>query len=231
MPIPQRQAENYPKTAKERVYSVMREWIVDGTLKPNEKIYDKEIADYFSVSRTPVREAFQMLAEQRLIVISPGKESRVAPVDSIAVRESYEILAALEALAVQFALRRCSPSALEGLKENTEILKRSISSGDARGAKETDRLFHEAILTLAGNDFLSRFCDTLETHVARMEYQFFSRCDASDLLMLSVNEHEQIISAIETGDEAAAMKAMSENWLHTIPYIETAFSAEWTGTD
>lgn len=220
MPIPKQQPDSFPKTAKERVYSVMREWIVDGTLKPEEKIYDKDIAEYFSVSRTPVREAFQMLAEQQLIIISPGKESRVSSIDPKSIKEAYEILASLEAIAIKYATANISPSELSALKETTEALKRAMSDGDAKSANAADHQFHETILKLSGNTFLYRFCDALETYVSRMEYQVFSGQGITELLPQSLQEHEQMISAIEAGDEALAMKAMSENWLHTISHIE-----------
>ena len=74
MPIPKQVSYEAPKSAKMRIYEALREWIIDGTLQPGEKILDSEISQYFSVSRTPVREAIQMLAEQKLIEIRPGKE-------------------------------------------------------------------------------------------------------------------------------------------------------------
>ena len=81
MPIPLKTEPQVPQTARQRVYSQLKKWIVNGTLTPEEKISDLELANYFSVSRTPVREAMQLLADQRLIQIFPGKESRVAPID------------------------------------------------------------------------------------------------------------------------------------------------------
>ena len=81
MPIPKMPSKSVPLTAKERIYSELKEWIVDGTLKEREKLSDREIANYFSVSRTPVREALQLLSEQKLVSIYPGRESLVAPAD------------------------------------------------------------------------------------------------------------------------------------------------------
>ena len=55
MPIPKQAPYEAPKSAKMRIYEALREWIIDGTLQPGEKILDSEISQYFSVSRTPVR--------------------------------------------------------------------------------------------------------------------------------------------------------------------------------
>ena len=73
MPIPVKTPLEKQKTAKERIYIQLREWIINGTLQPEEKISDQEISQYFSVSRTPAREAIQMLADQKLVEIYPGK--------------------------------------------------------------------------------------------------------------------------------------------------------------
>ena len=53
MPIPVKTPLEKQKTAKERIYIQLREWIINGTLQPEEKISDQEISQYFSVSRTP----------------------------------------------------------------------------------------------------------------------------------------------------------------------------------
>ncbi len=220
MPIPALKTNLFPKTAKERVFSVMREWIIDGTLKPGEKIFDKEIAEYFAVSRTPVREAFQMLAEQKLIIVSPGKESRVTDIDPVSARQSYELLSVLEPVAVRYAMSNMTDEALRILEDSTKKLKEAIDSGDPRKANEADHMFHQKVLEMSGNDFLMQFCETLETHVARVEIHYFSHQDILEMLPASVIEHEAIIGAIKNENAEEACRVMAENWNNTIPYIE-----------
>ena len=220
MPIPETKTDYFPKTAKDRVFMGVREWIIDGTLRPGEKIFDKEIADYFSVSRTPVREAFQMLEEQKLIMVSPGKESRVAEIDPVSVKQSYELLSVLEPIAVKYAIHHITPESITVLDNCTANMKNALNIGEPKKANEADHLFHETILQLSGNDFLHQFCTTLEAHVTRTEIHFFSHQDISEILPSSVKEHEMIIEAMKNGDEEKACSVMSDNWRNTIPYIE-----------
>ncbi len=220
MPIPKTKSDFYPKTAKDRVFSEMKEWIVSGTLRPGEKIFDKEIAEYFSVSRTPVREAFQMLEEQKLITVSPGKESRVTEIDPETVKQSYELLSVLEPIAVKYAMPHLTPEAFDILTQSTEDLREAIRSGSAREANEADSVFHDTILQLSGNDLLRQFCTTLEVHITRTEIHFFSDRDVSEMLPASVKEHERIIEAMKSGDVEEACRVMADNWKNTIPYIE-----------
>ena len=81
MPIPAEQKPVVRTTARERVYKTLQQWIVNGTLLPEERLNDVELAQYFSVSRTPVREALQMLAEQKLVKMVPSSGTFVAPID------------------------------------------------------------------------------------------------------------------------------------------------------
>lgn len=221
MPIPEKKTDDAPKTARERVYSTVRDWIIDGTLLPGEKIFDKDIAEYFLVSRTPVREAFQLLEDQKLLVISPGKESRVAPIDILKTTQSYEILANLETLALRYAMPNFTKETCSSLSRINRELLLAIKAGDARKASELDRRFHELILKLSGNDFLLNFCFVLEVHVARVEILYFSaQKNKLESLIPSVNEHDEIISAVEKGDVSLAEQAMKKNWLNTISLLE-----------
>ena len=92
MPIPVKK-ESLPRTtAKERIYTTLRQWIIDGTLEPDERLNDVELAQYFAVSRTPVREALQLLREQKLVNVVPSSGTYVAPIDLQDMRYVYELL-------------------------------------------------------------------------------------------------------------------------------------------
>ncbi len=64
MPVPSQKKSIERLSAKERIYQTIRDWIIEGVLEPNEKLSDIELSEYFAVSRTPVREAFQLLEAQ-----------------------------------------------------------------------------------------------------------------------------------------------------------------------
>ena len=68
MPIPERPQALQRQSAKSVVYQTVCDWIITGVMKPGEKILDSELASYFNVSRTPVREALQLLQNQKLLM-------------------------------------------------------------------------------------------------------------------------------------------------------------------
>ena len=92
MPLP----ESVPKVsrtlAREDAYGKLRGWIIDGTLKPDEGLNDREIGAALGVSRTPVREALRRLEDEGLVVTASNRWTRVAALDLTQAVESYPII-------------------------------------------------------------------------------------------------------------------------------------------
>ena len=218
MPIPVKQAAEERLTAKALVYKTLREWIVDGTLQPGEQIFDQEIAKYFSVSRTPVREAMQLLADQKLIEIQPGKESRVAAFDYEEIEKSYVILAELHVLALQFAWNSLTQEDIRKMEEVNEALKSRKNLADQHKAQSLDKEFHDTIVGKAGSVFLQSFTDMLHIQVLRIENLYF---EEESNYEESWKVHEKILQAVKEKNEEAACAAMRENWLRTIALVKT----------
>nr|MDH3161656.1 GntR family transcriptional regulator [Bacillus licheniformis] len=106
MPIPKNYTPQVRLSAKEKAFHQLRRWIVDGTLEPGEKVTDVDLAEALGVSRTPVREALQLLESQGFVEMKPGKETKITlihPDDALAV---YPPLAHLQALAAELAAAR-----------------------------------------------------------------------------------------------------------------------------
>lgn len=211
MPIPQKKTVEAPRSAKLRIYEELKKWIVDGELQPGEKIYDSEIARYFSVSRTPVREAIQLLADQKLVEVFPGRESRVSEIGIVDVDQIYKMLGELHALALEFAFPAVDGKVIKQLKQINEKILNAVKSGARKDARAYDQEFHEVFFTLASNDFLTSFAGTLESHIDRIENIYYEKLGGRKD---SVQGHEAVISALENGELNGAKEAVRRNWLH-----------------
>ena len=214
MPIPVKKKEEKPQTAKERVYAAVREWIIDGTLQPGEQILDQEIAEYFSVSRTPVREAIQMLADQKLVEIQPGKATRVTKISLEEAMSNYRVAAELSAMALEMAYPKLTAAVLDELQQIDHDFSIAGRSRNVKAAEALDAQFHHRIFELAGNYFLGEFASILESHSQRVENLYFSQNDE-----LSFQSHQDILRALRQKDLPAAKSAMRHNWLHTVELI------------
>ncbi len=217
MPIPKKSSPEPPKSAKMRVYEVLRDWIIDGTLQPGEKILDSEISEYFNISRTPVREAMQMLSDRKLIEVFPGKGSIVTSPGAINIEQIYRILAEMHCLALEFAWPSIDASAVSELKQLNRRLKDSAQKQDHKDCRLADYQFHNVFVRLAGNPFIGDITDVLSSHVARLENIYFgSRPDVTE----SARIHDEIIAALEENDPETARQKMHLNWMHTVDVLK-----------
>jgi DNA-binding GntR family transcriptional regulator len=207
-PTPQLSAGPLPRISfRDRVYEIIQAAIVSGEFTPGMQIRDVDIAKSLGVSRTPVREALQRLADDGLVITTPGAVTRVAG-DFGAVRDIYPIVGALHALAVRRAGPELSAADLTELREANAAFKRAVDGGDVTAALAADDAFHGVVLRRAGNPELDRTLSRLMPHIRRLQLMQFSSVHARE----SIRQHAIIVKACRNRDFADAAAAMEENW-------------------
>ena len=199
MPIPKKNKPFIRENARDRILHQLYQWLVDGTLKPEERIYDEELSEYFNVSRTPVREALQILNQKHLVEVLPSKCTRVAP-----------LYANLQCIALKFAFPKVNQEFVVKLKELNDKLMCAFSTQSSQAIQSADRDFHWAIINLADNKYLSDMIEELEIHIYRAENYFFAYKERS---LQSVSDHKKIIQALAENDLESAVELMYQNWL------------------
>ena len=218
MPIPEEITPSELLISKADIYEALKQWIIEGKLAPGEKILDTEIASHFHVSRTPVREVLQLLEMQKLVKSFPGKATVVTEIEKENIEQWYLPMTVLQKLAVKIAAEKTTSEdicILQSLNQHfeTEIEHRS----SIMGLLNADKAFHEYILHIADNAYISDFCETLWIHIQRLEYNFFRETTA---LSESVSDHEKIIEAFARRDGFSASLAMKNNWDNTVIQIQ-----------
>lgn len=209
MPIPAEQKPMVRTTARERVYKTLQQWIINGTLLPEERLNDVELAQYFSVSRTPVREALQMLAEQKLVTTVPSSGTFVAPIDTKDLTYVYELLNGLQCYAIDLGIGRMTEDIAKDMHRVNDTFLQWASKGEAGEAITADWNLHHRIAELSENPYLISYTEQLMLQAHRNEIHFFkTHVDPQH----SFDAHNRIISALECGDAAAAKAAVCENW-------------------
>ncbi|MDQ0340702.1 DNA-binding GntR family transcriptional regulator [Caldalkalibacillus uzonensis] len=211
MPIPKDYRSPIQMTAKEKAFNQLQRWIIDGTLEPGEKLYDAEIAEALGISRTPVREALQLLEAQGFVKMHRGRETKVTEVSKEDVLKIYPPLATLQALAAEEAVNVIQEKQIEELKDLNKLYEQAIHSGQPYQAMEIDEAFHHLIVDTADNPYISDFIAILQLHSRRFKYIFLKQPSAST--SSSIKEHELIIGALEERDKEKAALAMRQNWL------------------
>ena len=113
-------------TAQQHVYSYVREQILSGSYVGGTQLDPAKIASALNVSRMPVREAFRQLDAEGLIVIRPNRGATVISLTPFEVEELFEMRAALEVLALRYAIPELTADAvseLEALKERMDRVR------------------------------------------------------------------------------------------------------------
>lgn len=210
MPIPENFASPDRMSAKERAYTQIQRWIIEGTLGPGEQLYDAELAEVLAVSRTPIREALQLLEVQGLVSMQPGRETRVTSIHKEDLKKMYPTLAALYALAAESAEPLITAEQLEGLKALNVKFAQAID-GQPFQAMEHDEQFHHLIVAAAENTYVDSFSSSLQIHIRRFKYVFLN--ETVTATHSSVEEHAAIIAALEQRDGETAARLMKQNIL------------------
>ena len=206
-------------TVKNQIYENLKQWIIEGTLKPGEKLSDVDIATRFHVSRTPVREALQQLEMQKLIKSYPGKATIVTEVENDHIEKWYLPMISLQELAATIAIEKVTQEQIDHLKRLSEVFSSLVrSKADAIELQQADQDFHNYILQIAGNEYIIDFCNTLWIHIQRLEHRFFQK---TMTLEESVFDHEELIRDFEMRDAFAISILTKNHWERTAMEINS----------
>ena len=225
MPIPSKVAAFKRQSAKMKIYLTLRDWIINGTMQPGERLNDAELADCFSVSRTPIREAIQMLETQKLVTVIPNKLTVVSEIEIGQLEKLYQPLAHLQALGAQICCQQMTSGQLQELIQIDRSIRSSIDTGDVNATLQRDVDFHSKILKIADNEYIEQFSDTLMMHIQRLEYCYFKK---GDIPLNSFASHQGILRAFQMRDPDAAFQATLENWLSTMYRYEAKMESDGT---
>jgi DNA-binding GntR family transcriptional regulator len=211
MPIPTDYKGTVQQSAKERAFDQIQEWIIDGTLLPGEKLNDFELARAINVSRTPIREALQLLSQQGFVTMKPGVATYVNEIDAKDVVKILPPLSALQALAAELATENVSKEDIQKLQIINKEFQHAIETEDFYGALKQDEQFHKIIVDVCDNEYISNVVSMFQAHVRRLFFQ-----KSIILSTNSVNEHEELIAALEEKDSEKAAIIAKKNWLRPV---------------
>lgn len=184
----------------QRLRQAIEDEIVDGVLRPGDRLDECQLAARFGVSRTPIREALLQLAVTGLIEVKPRRGALVSTPEPARLFEMFETMAELEAACGRLAARRLTEAHQSALVAALDACR--VAAGEGTEAYYAENaVFHAVIYRASGNGFLCEQALTLSRRLApfrRIQLRVRHR------LRQSLAEHEGVVAAILAGDEAAA---------------------------
>lgn len=187
---------------------MIRAAILDGRFAPGDRLKEIELAEMLGISRTPVREAFLVLAAQGLLILSKGRGVTVRSYTPDEMRRNYEMRARLEAYSSRLAAGNMSA---EQITEARASIKRmhDQAPSDVTGLVRENTRFHNLILQATNDDRLAfMVTGLLELPFAYKSLYWSNETKGSTV---SARFHERVLDAIEAGDADTAERTMYEH--------------------
>ncbi|HEY4201135.1 MAG TPA: GntR family transcriptional regulator [Devosiaceae bacterium] len=199
------------------IYQSVRERIVAVEMQPGDKISENELAQLHGVSRTPVREAMQRLADEGLVEIFPQSGTFVARIPYEELPEAMVIRKALENTTATIAAGRATRSQILTLASIIEQQREAAAASDRSAFHRADELFHAKLAEIAGYPGIWRLVLQVKTQVDRFRQLTLI---LPRRMFAVIEEHEQVLRAIEKADPQAAAEAMMHHLDSVLPAVE-----------
>jgi DNA-binding GntR family transcriptional regulator len=191
-----------PKTITTQAMEQIRQLIFDGELAAGSDHLESELAERLGMSRTPVREATLMLAQQGLLEVRPRKGVRISALSLKDMEEIYSILTELESLSAEEAAKAGYDDAdLQKLGAAIEAMDEALQREDREAWADADDAFHAELVKLGGNKRIQSIVSMMSNQVRRARaLTLFMR----PLPLKSNEDHRAVYDAIRGGDAQTA---------------------------
>ena len=175
--------------------------IIDGTLRPGERVVERALAERFGLSRSPVREAVRALIYEGFLVAQSPRQIVVRRLSRKDVEELYDVREGIETMSTGLAARNASAAEARALSDLLDVIAAEVDDAELHRLNAD---FHVLMTRLAGNDLLMSIANPLE---GRLRWLYQKNSDWDRLLA----EHRVIADAVLTRDEEKARSLAAEH--------------------
>jgi DNA-binding GntR family transcriptional regulator len=208
---------------RDKIFEVLRGWILDGTFKPGQKIVESSLAKKLKVSRAPLREALWLLAQRGLVTLRAHHGAFVTKLSDRDIREIFELRELLETHAAKKVRAAMKADSLEALDRAFERLAAAAQNRDIIEFTAADLEFHRTLWSLSGNRQLEKFLLDLSTRffgyelIRDLPHSPRFRFDAT------LEQHRTLLNLIRTGTDEELEAGFREIFCDFLNYVLTRF--------
>lgn len=175
------------------VYDYLREALVDGVIKPGERIVERSYAEKFNVSRTPIREVLRKLEMEGFVEYIPRRGIVAKGLNAAEIEEIYAIRISLERLAIRTAVNKISAAQLNKVKKVHERTLIANTAEDVTTVVAQMRKFDDLLFEAANMPKLQKMIASLQESLR--SYRKINLSSGSRR-NLAIEEHGQILQAV-----------------------------------
>ncbi len=193
---------------KATVMEEIRERIMDGRYALGQRLSENQLAQEMNTSRAPVHDALLTLRNEGLVQIFPQRGSFVFNPGPEEIFSLYEVSGVYEMGALCLAMERDLDTLVQMLEDAMLHGHEALRKQDRRAWAKADRLFHESIVHVAGNLFLTQAYQSIVARTAALVFQIPLDIER---MKNSLRQHEQISSFVKKGDFEKASRMLRAN--------------------
>lgn len=216
MPNHAKKAKRYSagryKSLAERAYYHIEEMIVTLQLEPGAVLSEQQLAEELSVGRSPVREAIQRLAYEKLVVVLPRRGILVSDINLRSHRKLLLVRRELERLMVRLTCAAATDEQIAGFRRFAEDFQRQAKDNDVRGFVRTDAAFNKLLAESVDNEFARNAVQLTRGLSRRFWFKYYQVADLKRCASL----HAALAKAIAERNADEAGRALDR----LIDYME-----------
>lgn len=199
-------------TFADTVYHHVKKLILNGKLKPNQRITIQELADYFNISITPVREAIQRLLVEKHLSINARSEIRVAFLSLDDVREVFELNKAIDMYGIKKNLKNFPDKLIDELKKLNIKLKEYYKKSNERMYFKQSMEIHHHIWRAYDNEYIYQILVNAQEIISVVLGIFADHYYTPKILRKSFKDHCDLLDAITHRNVRSAKKILERHW-------------------
>lgn len=189
----------HSSSLSEQVVKRVRAAIIEGYLKPGDRITEAMLTEMLGISRTPIREALILLAREGLLVTEANKATFVRVFNSKDVTEIFTFRTTLENFAGELLISSLNAEDIQHLHSSIEQQQTALQAGEFKTVRSIDMAFHEYLVSRSGHMLLLRNWREMVAQIAAVLYLRAEAIRDYDEYQ-SIRDHTAIVNAYEIHD-------------------------------
>lgn len=184
-------------------------------MKANERIDEKEIAENFGVSRTPVREAIIRLSVEGFVDIHYHRDSVVKDIPYEELQEILHVIRCLDAFAITQVADKISAKDIACVERLTSKMGKYLTAENSQKFFDTNFSIHEIIWSHLPERFLRSTLEVAAAQIQRFSYKpNLSEAQIEKVQESSFTAHNKIVTALKAGDKEKLSHLLGQHWIH-----------------
>lgn len=190
------------------IANLLRVTIISGTIPPNTRLVEQDLARQLSVSRGSLREALRILESEGLVVDIPRHGFYVVSLSIRDIEEVYSLRLMLELEALRRVFKNSTPQDLDALQDLLTKMNEAARQGDRSQVVKLDIDFHRYLWKIADHKLLLQ---TLEAFILKISMYLSVQTHLYEDLIAGIADHELLLCAIRDKDEDLALSILSRH--------------------